>query len=90
MPGNRKQLLHAEARSARNADLQKCVDDNVALFRGVPRVRFKTAAEKLVYLGAFNLVRQCMLPPSGQTKHNFYVFSTQSGVGMGSWPSGDA
>lgn len=78
-----EELLQAAVRSAQNADLQKCLDDNVALFRGVPRVRFKTAGEKLVYLGALNLVRQCMLPPSGQTKHNFYVFSRNPVWGWG-------
>ncbi len=78
-----EESLVAEARSAQKADLQKCLDDNVALFRGVPRVRFKTAGEKLVYLGALNLVRQCMLPPSGQTKHNFYVFSRNPVWGWG-------
>lgn len=73
----------AEARVAREADLQHCIDENVRLFRGVPRVRFKTAGEKLVYLGALNLVRQCMLPPTGQTSHNFYVFSRNPVWGWG-------
>ncbi len=75
--------LLADAGSALTADLQKTVDDNVALFRSVPRVHFKSPAEKLVYLGAFNLVRQCMLPPDGQTKHNYYVFSRNPVWGWG-------
>jgi hypothetical protein len=75
--------LLADARRALTADLQKAVDDNVALFRSVPRVKFRTPAEKLVYLGAFNLVRQCMLPPGGQTKHNYYVFSRNPVWGWG-------
>ena len=40
-------------------------------------------AEKLVYIGAFNLVRQCMLPPMGQTSRNFYVFSRNPVWGWG-------
>jgi hypothetical protein len=75
--------LLADARRALTADLQRIVDDNVGLFRSVPRLNFKTAAEKLVYLGAFNLVRQCMLPPDGQTKHNYYVFSRNPVWGWG-------
>jgi hypothetical protein len=75
--------LLADARGARTADLQKLVEDNVALFRSVPRVNFKTPAEKLVYLGAFNLVRQCMLPADGQTKHNYYAFSRNPVWGWG-------
>jgi hypothetical protein len=75
--------LAADARDALDADLQACVDENVGLFAGVPRPAFTTAAEKLVYLGALNLVRQCMLPPSGQTAHNFYVFSRNPVWGWG-------
>ena len=72
-----------DARQARSADLQKCVDDDEALYRGVPRVTFTSPAEKMVYLGAFNLVRQCMMPPSGQTSRNFYVFSRNPVWGWG-------
>ncbi len=75
--------LFKDARSAGRANLQQCVDDNEALFRPVPRIRFKTPGEKMVYLGAFNLVRQCMLPASGQTSRNFYVFSRNPVWGWG-------
>jgi hypothetical protein len=75
--------LRADALAARKASMQQCVDDNVSLFRPVPMVSFRTAAEKLVYLGAFNLVRQCMLPPTGQTTRNFYVFSRNPVWGWG-------
>ncbi|MBK7258450.1 MAG: hypothetical protein IPI01_11740 [Ignavibacteriae bacterium] len=75
--------LRADARGARTASMQQCVDENVALFRTVPRVRFRTPGEKIVYIGAFNLVRQCMLPPTGQTTRNFYVFSRNPVWGWG-------
>jgi hypothetical protein len=75
--------LAADSRAALDADLQRCVDDNVALYAKVPRPAFTTAAEKLVYIGALNLVRQCMLPPSGQTAYNFYVFSRNPVWGWG-------
>ncbi len=55
-------------------DLQPYLDENIELFRSVPRPERMTRAEKIMYIGAFNLVRGCMLPPSGQTSHNFYVF----------------
>ncbi|MFA3783297.1 amylo-alpha-1,6-glucosidase [Melioribacteraceae bacterium 4301-Me] len=63
--------------------LQKYVDENVELFSKVPRINFKTEDEKLVYIGAFNLVRGCMLPPTDSAKHNFYVFSRQPLWGWG-------
>ena len=75
--------LVADARSALGADLQRVVDDNVTLFAPVPRPAFRTAGEKLVYIGALNLVRQCMLPPSGQTSFNYYVFSRNPVWGWG-------
>jgi hypothetical protein len=76
------ELLH-DARTAGSADVQKCVEENESLFRSIPRIRFKTPEEKIVYLGAFNLVRQCMLPATGQTSRNFYVFSRNPVWGWG-------
>jgi hypothetical protein len=78
-----EQDLFAEVGAALNADLQSSIDDNVRLFARIPRIAFRTQGEKLVYLGAFNLVRQCMLPPSGQTGRNFYVFSRNPQWGWG-------
>ena len=75
--------LLTEVNTALTADIQACVNNDIALFRSIPRIRFKTAAEKMVYLGAFNLVRQCLLPPSGETKRNFYVFSRNPQWGWG-------
>lgn len=75
--------LLADAHAALSADMQKYADENSALFRTVPRIKFKTEKERMVYIGAFNLVRQCMLPPSGQTTHNFYVFSRNPVWGWG-------
>jgi hypothetical protein len=72
-----------DVRAAFGADLQRCVDENVALFAGVPRLTFADPGARIVYLGAFNLVRQCMLPPSGQTTRNFYVFSRNPQWGWG-------
>ncbi|MBN2365880.1 MAG: hypothetical protein EH225_07665 [Calditrichaeota bacterium] len=75
--------LQADVRNALQADIQESVDENIRLFSSVPRIDFKTNAEKMVYLGAFNLVRQCMLPPSGETGYNFYVFSRNPVWGWG-------
>lgn len=63
--------------------LQKYVDADVDLFSKIPRINFVSEDEKLVYLGAFNLVRGCMLPPADSAKHNFYVFSRQPLWGWG-------
>ncbi|MCK4406091.1 MAG: hypothetical protein KAV44_00305 [Bacteroidales bacterium] len=67
----------------KNESLQKYVDKDVKLFKSAPHINFKTKDEKLVYIGALNLARGCMLPPSGKTKYNFYAFSRQPLWGWG-------
>jgi hypothetical protein len=67
----------------KTASLQPFVDENIKLFSKVPRINFISDEEKLVYLSAFNLVRGCMLPPTGETSHNFYVFSRNPLWGWG-------
>ena len=62
---------------------QAFVDQNVSLFQSIPRIEFANSVEKLLYISACNLVRGCMLPPSGQTKYNFYVFSRNPKWGWG-------
>lgn len=73
----------ADAQEAMQANLQLFVEENVKLFKSVPRIKFKNDKERMVYVGAFNLVRQCMLPPSGKTSYNFYVFSREPVWGWG-------
>ncbi len=75
--------LAADVRSALAATLQQHADENTELFRTVPRMKFTSEKERIVYLGAFNLVRQCMLPPGGQTSYNYYAFSRNPVWGWG-------
>ena len=56
---------------------------NLRLFSKIPVKYFKTNGQKLVYLSALNLARGCMLPPSGKTSYNFYVFSRNPLWGWG-------
>jgi len=75
--------LNSEIRNLWKTDLQEFVDENVKLFSSIPRINFRTKNEKLVYLGALNLARGCMLPPTGETNHNYYVFSRNPIWGWG-------
>jgi len=75
--------LIPQVNDLKEAPLQPFVDNNIKLFSRIPRIKFETENEKLVYLSAFNLVRGCMLPPSGETTHNFYVFSRNPLWGWG-------
>ncbi len=69
--------------SVRNFLLKTYYEDNLILFSKIPRIHFQTQSEKLIYLGAFNLVRGCMYPPTGKTSYNFYVFSRNPLWGWG-------
>jgi hypothetical protein len=78
-----KNNLLKEISMLKTAGLQKYADDNVRLFSGIDKIDFINKGEKIIYLGAFNLVRGCMLPPADSAKHNFYVFSRQPLWGWG-------
>ncbi len=77
------QKLVEEIEQLKSESLQKYVDANVKLFSQIPRIKFKTQDEKLVYLGSFNLARGCFYPPTEKTNYNFYVFSRQPLWGWG-------
>jgi hypothetical protein len=79
---NRESLLQ-EIGNLKFIALQPFIDENVALFKGIPRIDFESGEDKTIYLSAFNLVRGCMLPPSGQTSFNFYAFSREPLWGWG-------
>lgn len=69
--------------SLKQSSLQPFVDANESLFKSIPRIHFKAGQDKLLFFSAFNLVRSSMLPPSGKTKYNFYVFSRNPKWGWG-------
>ena len=74
--------LVQDVQQALKIPLQPLLDANVKLFKSVPRLKL-SREDKMVYLGAFNLVRQCMLPPRGKTAYNYYVFSREPQWGWG-------
>jgi len=75
--------LMNEIRLLKGIQLQPFIDDNVRLFNRIPRIDFENRADKSIYLSAFNLARGCMLPPTGETGYNFYVFSREPLWGWG-------
>jgi len=78
-----KDLLVQKLDDLKSIDIQEYLNTNIDLFSDIPRINFETKNKKLVYLGALNLVRSCMYPPSGKTKNNFYVFSREPLWGWG-------
>jgi hypothetical protein len=43
----------------------------------IPQIPFEDKEKELVYWGAFNLVRQMMMPPEGKASYNYYLFSRE-------------
>ncbi len=75
--------LETDVQKALSCDIQAYIDENVSIFKHIPRIEFRRPQDKMVYLSAFNLVRGCMLPPSGETTYNHYVFSREPLWGWG-------
>jgi hypothetical protein len=75
--------LFAEATRLKTLFLKTFFEDNLMLFGRIPRISFTSEAEKLVYIGAFNLARGSMYPASGKTRYNFYAFSRNPLWGWG-------
>ncbi|MBN3034364.1 MAG: hypothetical protein JW861_02170 [Bacteroidales bacterium] len=77
------ETLRDEMETLQTVSLQDFLDANTALFKSIPRPELITEEEKLLYLGSFNLVRGCMLPPTGHTRNHYYVFSRNPIWGWG-------
>jgi len=75
--------LMQEMDAMKTAILRPFYDDNLILYSGIPRLNFPSKDDKIVYIGAFNLVRGCMYPPSGKTSYNSYSFSRNPLWGWG-------
>ena len=78
-----QEAMMKEVSALKKTLLKPFFDDNLFLFLKIPRIKFPTNAEKLAYIGAFNLVRGCMYPASGKTAYNFYAFSRNPLWGWG-------
>lgn len=64
-------------------DVSRALRKNEALYRSVPRFDFEDPDRRMMYWSAFNLMRQCMLPPEGESSYNYYVFSREPTWGWG-------
>lgn len=75
--------LEALAREALALPSAQILSGTEALYQRIPRLPRLSREEQLVYLGAFNLVRQMMMPPEGACRRNYYVFSREPTWGWG-------
>ena len=56
--------LKNEMALLKQLSLKQFFNDNLKLFSNIPKLQFESDAERLVYLGALNLVRGCMERPA--------------------------
>jgi len=75
--------LEALARQALALPSASLLAGAEALYQRIPRLPRLSREEELVYLGAFNLVRQMMMPAEGACRRNYYVFSREPTWGWG-------
>jgi len=66
-----------------NINLKDIIRDGKIAYNQIPGCRLPSQDEHLLYLSAFNLLRQCMMPPEGKCSYNYYVFSREPKWGWG-------
>jgi hypothetical protein len=64
-------------------DLEQFLLDDEKLYSKIPKIRFKDEDYEMLYWNAFSLIRQCMMPPEGESSYNYYVFSREPKWGWG-------
>ncbi|HTY58732.1 MAG TPA: hypothetical protein VMF59_07930, partial [Bacteroidota bacterium] len=81
--GSDPEALASACRSLRAMDLLPFVADDERLYGSIPRVPFRSPDEEMMYWSAFNMMRQCMLPPEGECSYNYNVYSREPTWGWG-------
>ncbi|HEU5402743.1 MAG TPA: trehalase family glycosidase [Terriglobales bacterium] len=57
--------------------LEPLIAQSEAQYKAIPKLALPNKDWELAYWSAFSLVRQQMMPPEGESKHNYYVFSRE-------------
>ncbi len=71
------QALIASARKLLNEPLTPIIAASEAQYKDVPRIALPNHDWELAYWSAFTLVRQQMMPPEGESRFNYYLFSRE-------------
>ena len=64
-------------------DLEQLVKADEQAYSKIPKLHFTDKDKELLYWSCFSLIRQCMMPPEGECKFNYYVFSREPKWGWG-------
>ncbi len=66
-----------------DAKLLSRLAQNQRQYSKIPAIQSNNSDYLAVYWNAFNLMRQCMMPPEGESSYNYYVFSREPTWGWG-------
>ena len=64
-------------------DPASVISDDELAYNKIPKITLPSKDEELLYWSCFSLMRQCMMPPEGKCKTNYYVFSREPKWGWG-------
>ena len=67
----------AQARKLLVEPLAPLITASEAQYKNIPRLKLPDKEWELAYWSAFNLVRQQMMPPEGEARFNYYLFSRE-------------
>ena len=76
--------LIGTAKKLLDLPLSSVITESEKQYRNIPRdLNLPNRDDELAYWSAFNLVRQQMMPPEGEARTNYYVFSREPTWGWG-------
>lgn len=81
--GKQTEELISSCRTLMNDDLNRYLAEDEQAYSGIPPLKNSNRDMNLLYWNAFSLIRQCMLPPEGECRFNYYVFSREPRWGWG-------
>ncbi|MCX6282534.1 MAG: trehalase family glycosidase [Bacteroidetes bacterium] len=69
--------------SLNNADPSLVIAEDERIYSKIPKITLPSGDYEMLYWSCFSLMRQCMMPPEGKCRVNYYVFSREPKWGWG-------
>jgi len=81
--GVRKQEAFRKVKSLMGTDAENIIKEDEKIYSRVPHLKLPGRDEEMLYWSCFSLMRQCMMPPEGKCRTNYYIFSREPKWGWG-------
>lgn len=79
----KSEALRSEAEDVLTYNVDRGLEAAENIYSRIPKLAFEDPEHEATYWNAFSLMRQVMLPPEGESSHNYYVFSREPTWGWG-------